>query len=125
MKSETVVSLAKQKLDVLYKESLLLDGTLMAGGNGGDNNIGEIVTTATLKSSTMTAETPMANITTSSLAHIPAAPQLKKKKKRKSYKNMMTSMMLQQSPSKGGEDKDVAAIWKVTGGGVFSKIGKI
>ena len=34
-------------------------------------------------------------------------------------------MMLQQSPSKGGEDKDVAAIWKVTGGGVFSKIGKI
>jgi len=117
----TAAALPTQELDALYKESLLLDGTLMPVGE--DDDAGEITTTTTPKSSTTTTETPMA--TSSSVAHVPAAPQLKKKKKKKSYKNMMASMMLQQSPSKEGEDKEVAAIRKVTGGGVFSKIDKI
>jgi len=118
-KADQVVT--KQELDALYKESLLLDGTLMPGGDD-DNTVGEITTTTTPKSSTTTTETPMASVANDDVPAV--APQLKKKKKKKSYKNMMASMMLQQSPSKD-EDKDVAAIRKVTGGGVFSKIDKI
>jgi len=122
-KDKSIAAVSKQELDAMYKESLLLDGTLMPGGDDDDDDtVVENTATTTPKSSTTTTETPMASV----VAHdVPAvAPQLKKKKKKKSYKNMMASMMLQQSPSKDA-DKDVAAIRKVTGGGVFSKIDKI
>mmetsp|Transcript_3444 Transcript_3444/g.3758 ORF Transcript_3444/g.3758 Transcript_3444/m.3758 type:complete len:194 (+) Transcript_3444:180-761(+) len=120
-KDKSIAAVSKQELDAMYKESLLLDGTLMPGGDD-DDTVGEITATTTPKSSTTTTETPMASVAANDVPAV--APPLKKKKKKKSYKNMMASMMLQQSPSKD-EDKDVAAIRKVTGGGVFSKIDKI
>jgi len=80
-------------------------------------------TAASAAPATDTVETPA--VPEKPPAEVANAPAKKKKKKKTSYKNMMASMMKEKTRDTDKDSAKDAAIRKVTGGGVFSKIDKI